>query len=200
MPRRKKKNLNSTSHLYLMMNKPCGYVCSSASDRSPLVFDLVPEKYKSYCSQNELNLHTVGRLDKETSGLLILTTDGLFSHNLTSPENHVKKIYEAVLKESESLERQKEISESFARGILMPEEKKAPEQMALPAESEWLSEKVCRVTVMEGKFHQIRRMFLAVGNEVVELKRISLASFKLSDDFVEGAVKDFCPKDYSFNC
>lgn len=182
------------------MNKPCGYVCSSASDRSPLVFDLVPEKYKSYCIQNELNLHTVGRLDKDTSGLLILTTDGLFSHQLTSPENHVKKIYEAVLKESESLERQKKISESFSRGILMPAEKKAPEQMALPAEAEWLSEKVCRVTVMEGKFHQIRRMFLAVGNEVVKLKRLSFASFQLTDDFEEGSVKEFYLKASSFNC
>lgn len=170
------------------MNKPCGYVCSSVSDRSPVVFDLIPDEYKSYCVQNNLSLHTVGRLDKDTSGLLLFTTDGQFSHRLTSPENHVEKIYEVVLKEKESAERQKQIEQRFSKGIILPAEKKSEEQKALPSNIEWISASVCRLTISEGKFHQVRRMFLAVGNEVSELKRLVVGTYLLPKDLEPGNV------------
>lgn len=171
-----------------MMNKPCGYVCSSVSDRSPVVFDLIPDEYKSYCVQNNLSLHTVGRLDKDTSGLLLFTTDGQFSHRLTSPENHVEKLYEVVLKEKESAERQKQIEQRFSKGIILPAEKKSEEQQALPSTIEWFSASVCRLTISEGKFHQVRRMFLAVGNEVSELKRLAVGTYLLPKDLESGNV------------
>ncbi len=188
MSRRKKTISSDIRHLYLMMNKPCGYVCSSVSDRSPVVFDLIPEEYKSYCVQNNLSLHTVGRLDKDTSGLLLFTTDGQFSHRLTSPENHVEKLYEVVLKEKESAERQKQIEQRFSKGIILPAEKKSEEQQALPSKIEWISSSVCRLTISEGKFHQVRRMFLAVGNEVSELKRLSVGTYLLPKDLEPGNV------------
>lgn len=188
MSRRKKTISSNVQHLYLMMNKPCGYVCSSVSDRSPVVFDLIPDEYKSYCVQNNLSLHTVGRLDKDTSGLLLFTTDGQFSHRLTSPENHVEKIYEVVLKEKESAERQKQIEQRFSKGIILPAEKKSEEQQSLPSTIEWISSSVCRLTISEGKFHQVRRMFLAVGNEVSELKRLSVGTYLLPKDLEPGNV------------
>lgn len=188
MSRRKKTISSDIQHLYLMMNKPCGYVCSSVSDRSPVVFDLIPDEYKSYCVQNNLSLHTVGRLDKDTSGLLLFTTDGQFSHRLTSPENHVEKLYEVVLKEKESAERQKQIEQRFSKGIILPAEKKSEEQQALPSNIEWISASVCRLTISEGKFHQVRRMFLAVGNEVSELKRLAVGTYLLPKDLEPGNV------------
>lgn len=188
MSRRKKTISSNVQHLYLMMNKPCGYVCSSVSDRSPVVFDLIPDEYKSYCVQNNLSLHTVGRLDKDTSGLLLFTTDGQFSHRLTSPENHVEKIYEVVLKEKESAERQKQIEQRFSKGIILPAEKKSEEQQVLPSTIEWFSASVCRLTISEGKFHQVRRMFLAVGNEVSELKRLAVGTYLLPKDLESGNV------------
>lgn len=188
MSRRKKTISSDIQHLYLMMNKPCGYVCSSVSDRSPVVFDLIPDEYKLYCVQNNLSLHTVGRLDKDTSGLLLFTTDGQFSHRLTSPENHVEKIYEVVLKEKESAERQKQIEQRFSKGIILPAEKKSEEQQALPSNIEWISASVCRLTISEGKFHQVRRMFLAVGNEVSELKRLTVGTYLLPKDLEPGNV------------
>ena len=129
MSRRKKTISSDIQHLYLMMNKPCGYVCSSVSDRSPVVFDLIPDEYKLYCAQNNLSLHTVGRLDKDTSGLLLFTTDGQFSHRLTSPENHVEKIYEVVLKEKESAERQKQIEQRCYKLITCPHRSEGRKQI-----------------------------------------------------------------------
>ncbi|MBQ1949536.1 MAG: pseudouridine synthase [Treponema sp.] len=189
MPRRKKTISPDIKHLYLMMNKPCGYVCSSVSDRSPVVFDLVPERLLSYCTENSLSLHTVGRLDKDTSGLLLLTTDGHFSHRLTSPESHVQKIYEVTLENEESLERQSEIAALFSRGIMLPPEKKAPEQASSPAELEWLMPDRCRLAIAEGKFHQVRRMFRAAGNEVKALKRLAVGETVLPPDLLEGQVQ-----------
>lgn len=179
--RHRNKNPLNAKHIYLMMNKPAGYVCSTVSDRSPVVFDLVSEEIKNYCAENKLNLHTVGRLDKETGGLLILTTDGDFSHRMTFPENQICKVYEAVLKDAVSPMEQCNCIEEFANGVMLPPDKKFPSQQSRPAKLEWLSEKKARLTVTEGKFHEVRRMFAAMENQVVELQRISISSLELPE-------------------
>lgn len=184
--RHRNKNPLNAKHIYLMMNKPSGYVCSTVSDRSPVVFNLVPEEIKKYCLENKLNLHTVGRLDKETGGLLILTTDGDFSHKLMVPENHISKVYETILSEAVSSVNQRIYIEEFAKGVMLPPDKKFPQQQSRPAKLVWLSEKKAQITVTEGKFHEVRRMFAAMKNQVVELHRISISSLNLPGNLNPG--------------
>ena len=172
--------------VYIVLNKPAGYVCSTVSDRSPVVFELIEKSLLEECRSKKKNLHTVGRLDKETEGLLLLTTDGMFSHNLTVPEHSVKKVYSVVLRDSVSEECQAFYKKSFSEGIMLPADKKFPEQQARPASIEWKSGDCAEITVTEGKFHQVRRMITAMGNEVVKLKRISLGSLRLSDSLESG--------------
>lgn len=173
--------------IYIIMNKPSGVVCSSVSDSHKTVFDLLPSEYKSLLSAKRgARLHTVGRLDSETTGLLLITDDGEFSHKLVCPESHVAKKYAVVLETSVNEENQRIYIEKFAKGLRLPAEKKALEVDVKGAKLEFLNEKECLVTVTEGKFHQIRRMFLAVGNMVAELKRISFGDFVLSENLKEG--------------
>lgn len=174
------------------MNKPCGYVCTAKSDSHNTVFDLLPPEIKTLQdAKRGHRLHTVGRLDCDTSGLLLITTDGFFSHNLTSPENHVEKKYHVVLEQTVDLEHQFIYKKQFLDGVILPAEKKADEQKSLPAEIEFISDKECFVYVKEGKFHQVRRMFTAVGNKVIALKRLSMGDYSLPDDLFEGQYKLF---------
>ena len=131
-------------------------------------------------------IHTVGRLDCDTSGLLIFTTDGEFSNLLTRPESHVSKTYLVTLRDSVSLKMQSEYIEKMKKGVMLPEEKKAPEQQSGPADVEFISHNKCVVSLNEGKFHQVKRMFLAVENEVTELKRIKTGNLELSNNLAPG--------------
>lgn len=145
--------------LVLVMNKPVGLTCSH-KDLGPIVYDLLPERYR----QRDPAIATVGRLDKETSGVLILTDDGALLHRLTSPKWHVPRVYVAELDrplrgDEDSL---------FGTGTMMLENEDKP---LLPAGFEALGEKRARVTLTEGRYHQLRRMFAAVGNHVVKLER-----------------------------
>lgn len=145
--------------LVLVMNKPVGLTCSH-KDLGPIVYDLLSERYR----QRDPAIATVGRLDKETSGVLVLTDDGGLLHRLTSPKWHVPRIYVADLDrplrgDEESL---------FGTGTMMLENEDKP---LLPAGFEALGEKRARVTLTEGRYHQVRRMFAALGNHVVKLER-----------------------------
>ena len=175
--------------IYIMMNKPCGYVCSSVSDRHKPVYTLLSNDLQELVKNapRGRRLHTVGRLDCDTSGLLLFTNDGLFSHNLTSPQNEISKTYIAELKDKVCQEFQLKYINEFEKGIVLPPEKKAPLQNAMPAKIEFLSPYECKVTVTEGKFHLIKRMFMAFENEVVSLKRISFGSYTLPEDLHEGS-------------
>ena len=172
-----------------MMNKPCGYVCSAVSDRHKTVYSLLPEELQVLVQSpvRGKRLHSVGRLDCDTSGLLLLTDDGHFSHELTCPQNKISKTYIAKLKQIVLPEHQVEYINEFKKGIILPAEKKSPVQKALPAGIEFLSESECKVIVTEGKFHQIRRMFKAMQNEVSELKRVSFGKYVLPSDLSEGS-------------
>ena len=175
--------------IYIMMNKPCGYVCSSVSDRHKPVYTLLSNDLQELVKNapRGRRLHTVGRLDCDTSGLLLFTNDGLFSHNLTSPQNEISKTYIAELKTEVCQEFQLKYINEFEKGLVLPPEKKAPLQNAMPAQIEFLAPDKCKVTVTEGKFHRIRRMFMALENEVVSLKRISFGCYTLPEDLSEGS-------------
>lgn len=172
-------------YTYLMMNKPAGYVCSTVSDRSPTVFSLLDERYGS--------LFTVGRLDKDSEGLLLLTDNGSFSHYITSPEASVSKTYEVELEFGVSPWEQMEYTEKFREGLYLPEEKKGKAFLCKSAVLEWKNSFFCTVTVEEGKFRQVRRMFSVMENNVVRLIRKKIGPWELDSALGPGEYREFDP-------
>lgn len=170
--------------LYFLMNKAAGTVCSRVSDSHKTVFDDFPLEILT--DKNGAKLHTIGRLDADTEGLLLLTNDGFWSNYLTRPENKIERTYLAVLKNQVTEDKQKIYSEKAGDGILLPPEKKFGEQKSGPALLEWISESECKITLTEGKFHEVKRIFRALGNEVAHLKRIKFAEISLPDDLESG--------------
>lgn len=182
--------------VYFILNKPAGYVCSSVSDRSPVVLDLFPQEY--LVSPEGAKLHTAGRLDKDTEGLLLVTNDGRFSNFLTRPQCCISKTYLVKLQEPVSKEHQQEYVRKAAEGVMMPPDKKAEAQMSgnakisfeVPkdfkteamggqAEGDGGRTDTAIITLTEGKFHEVKRIFQALGNEVIYLKRIKIHTLQL---------------------
>lgn len=162
------------ARLVILLNKPAGYVCSH-EDSGLRVYDLLPERYRFRVPK----LITVGRLDKDTTGLLLLTDDGTLAHKLTHPRHHVRKIYEVTLEHPLKGHE----AELFVKGTLMLEGETSPLQ---PAEMEVLGEKRARLTLHEGRYHQVKRMFAAAGNHVTALHRAQQGGLAL-DGLGEGA-------------
>ena len=157
---------------YYMLNKPAGVVSATEDKKDMTVLDLIQEKQRK-------DLFPVGRLDKDTEGLLLITNDGLLAHQLLSPEKHVKKTYFVTVENPVSPEDIKILEE----GVDIGEEKRT-----LPAEISCLSPEknsLC-LTIKEGKFHQIKRMFQAVDNKVLYLKRLSMGSLTLDETLAPG--------------
>lgn len=177
----------SNTKIYLVMNKPSGYVCSSVSDSHKTVYDLLPLELQNllHAKRGE-KIHTVGRLDCDTTGLLIFTTDGFFSNFITRNENKIPKTYKVILKNPVSDRMQTEYKNHFKNGIILPAEKKSPEEFVDNAIIKFLTQTECNVTITQGKFHQIKRMFLAEKNEVAELKRIKIGNFTLEESLQVG--------------
>lgn len=170
-------------NVYIIMNKPAGYVCSAASDSHKTVYELLTPQLQSLLkAKRGHRLHTVGRLDCETTGLLLITNDGDFSNRLTRPENKIQKKYIAQLKNPVLEKEQSEYVKAFFEGVTLPAEKKAPEQKSGGAQLHFLAPDKACVTVTEGKFHEVRRLFRAVGNEVISLKRISMENYSLENE------------------
>lgn len=151
----------------LMLHKPVGYVCSSR-DAQKLVYELLPPRLLSRSPV----MAPIGRLDRETSGLLLLTDDGRINHRLTSPRSHVPKSYDVLLAE----DLRGDEAALFASGSLMLESETTP---LAPAMLEVLGARTARVTITEGRYHQVRRMFAAAGNHVTALHRSSVGSLGL---------------------
>jgi 16S rRNA pseudouridine516 synthase len=159
--------LDPPQGMLLMLNKPAGYTCSR-KDVGRLVYDLLPPRF---ALRNPV-LSTVGRLDRETSGLLLFTDDGQLLHRIISPKAAVAKVYEATLAE----DLRGDEAATFAAGTLMLEGETEPLE---PATLEVLGPRHARLTLTEGRYHQARRMFAAVGNHVVTLERIALGGLAL---------------------
>ncbi len=161
-------------YVYIMLNKPEGVVSAARDDKEKTVIDLVPDEYK------KKNLFPAGRLDRNTTGFVLITDDGDFAHNILSPKNHVEKTYEARLAEpvnSEALER-------IAAGITLGDGTEC-----LPAKLKILEDgenPLIEVKICEGKYHQIKRMFAAAGNAVIELKRIKIGGLMLDESLAPG--------------
>lgn len=170
------KVLNYSEHIYIMMNKPAGVVSASQDNHDKTVIDILPDEYK------RKGLFPAGRLDKDTEGLLIITDDGDFAHRMLSPKKHVDKQYIAQL-DGEITEK---IIQKFEQGIVFADGTKC-----LPAKLEIYNndKKTGLVTICEGKFHQVKKMFISCGLNVVHLQRISIGGLYLDGNLPIGGCK-----------
>ncbi|MEO8010212.1 MAG: 16S rRNA pseudouridine(516) synthase [Dokdonella sp.] len=160
--------------LTLMLHKPVGVTCSTR-DPGRIVYDLLPERFQLRNPQ----LSTVGRLDRDTSGLLLFTDDGALLHRIITPKARVEKVYEATLAE----DLRGDEGALFASGALVLESDDTP---LAPAALDVISARHARLTVIEGRYHQVRRMFAAVGNRVESLHRARIGALTL-DGLAEGS-------------
>lgn len=162
-------------HLYIMLNKPAGVVCATRDGLSETVLGLLPENLR------RKGLFPAGRLDKDTVGFVLITDDGALSHRILAPKSHVPKKYLVRLRDDLI----KTAEEEFAGGMTIDGGEKC-----LPAVLERISERECEVTLHEGKYHQIKRMFEALGNEVVYLKRTEFGGIPLDEGLSEGQARE----------
>ncbi|GMV31488.1 MAG: putative RNA pseudouridine synthase [Rhodanobacteraceae bacterium] len=153
--------------LVVLLHKPVGYTCST-KDPGRLIYDLLPRRYR----YRDPLLSPVGRLDRDTSGLLLLTDDGTLLHRIISPKSSIPKKYEATLAQ----DLRGDEAAIFASGTLLLDGEKTP---LLPAGIEVLSPRSARLTLHEGRYHQVRRMFAATGNHVTVLHRAAVGALTL---------------------
>lgn len=165
---------------YFMMDKPAGVLSVTEDRRQDTVLDLLPPEIR------RLGLFPVGRLDKDTSGLLLLTNDGEFAHRVISPKSGVEKRYRA---EVEGIPDEEDVR-AFAEGIVL-----ADGTQCLPAKLEITGESLCFVTVMEGKYHQVKRMLAARGKPVTALRRLSVGELTMPESLAAGAVRELDASD-----
>ena len=164
--------------IYLMLNKPDGYISATFDKRDPIVLDLIDKEDLIF------EPFPVGRLDKDTEGLLVLTNDGQLAHRVLSPKKHVPKTYYAKI---EGVVTEEDVK-AFAEGVILDDGYET-----MPAELEILkSDEISEIelTIHEGKFHQVKRMFESVGKKVVYLKRLSMGKLKLDEGLALGEYRE----------
>lgn len=169
-------------HLYLMMNKPAGVLSATEDSRTQTVLDLLPPEL------SRRGLFPAGRLDKDATGLLLITDDGDFAHRMLAPKNHVYKLYR--------VKPRRPITEAdiaaFEGGVWEGGRHFAPARLR---QEEQNGEAFALVEIREGKFHQVKRMFRAVGNEVLELKRLRIGGLWLDETLPPGGVRELTPEE-----
>jgi 16S rRNA pseudouridine516 synthase len=168
--------------VYYMLNKPKGVITATEDKTLKTVLDLFPEEIR------RREVFPVGRLDKDTEGLLLITNNGIFAHNLLSPKKGVKKLYEALLASFPG----DRVIEAFEKGVDIGDN-----YTALPAQLEFISLNpvIARVEIYEGKFHQVKRMFKAVGTSVLELKRLRMGEVWLDESLKPGEFRELTPEE-----
>ena len=178
------KKISYSEFIYIMLNKPQGYVSATEDKRQKTVLDILDLSYRRY------QLFPVGRLDIDTEGFLLLTNDGELAHNMLSPNKNVGKTYFLSLEKPITDEEIKALETGVDIG----------ECVTKPAKAERISENEINLTRTEGKFHQIKRMAKAVGNEVVYLKRLSYGSFYLDKALRTGDYRALTEKETKYLC
>lgn len=179
------KQITYVNYEYFMLNKPAGVVSASMDKVSETVLDLITDKKRK-------DLFPVGRLDKDTEGLLLLTNDGALAHQLLSPKKHVDKVYYAKVQGRVTVSDQ----DVFLAGVDIKEE-----NLTLPAKLTILhSDEISEVelTITEGKFHQVKRMFEAVEKEVIYLKRLSMGGLVLDPKLELGEYRELTPEEIDY--
>lgn len=163
---------------YLLLNKPTGYECSQKPSTYPSVYTLLPGPLRQRGGGAAAGVQAVGRLDQDTTGLLLLSDDGKFIHRMTSPRHHVPKVYEAQVKHPLDARQVSRLLE----GVVLDDDPQPVKAQACEA----VSELHLRLTLTEGKYHQVKRMVAAVGNRVEGLHRSSIGGLVLSPELKPG--------------
>jgi len=167
--------------IYLMLNKPAGYLSATEDKHGPVVVDLVPEEWKHF------KVFPVGRLDKDTEGLLLLTNDGQFDHALMSPKKKVMKRYYAELDRPAG----PADIEAFRAGMEFQDFTAQPAVLEITGDP-----KKVFIEIAEGKFHQVKRMCQRVGKEVISLKRVKIGALALDDSLKPGEMRELTPAEF----
>ncbi|GBO84087.1 pseudouridine synthase [Marinobacter salsuginis] len=174
------KLLNLPGERYLMMNKPAGVVSATTDSDHPTALDLLP-------SDITRNLHIAGRLDADTTGLLLLTTDGKWSHRVTSPRTDCPKTYRVTLSEPLT----DAAAQQLERGVELHNDPKPTR----PAGVKVLEERIIELTISEGRYHQVKRMLAAVGNHVDALHRLRIGKVELDTALRPGEYRELTPEE-----
>lgn len=174
------KNINVKEHVYLILNKPQGYISATEDKTQKTVLDLVPDEYK--CR----DVFPVGRLDKDTTGLMILSDDGEFAHNILAPKKHVEKEYEVTI----DIKVTEEMKKGFLNGVDLND------GVCKTAILEITGEYTSNVTLTEGRYHQIKRMFGCFGAKVTLLHRIRMGKLTLPKDLEEGMCRELTKEEF----
>lgn len=169
------KEIIFKKYVYLMLNKPKGYVSATEDKNDKTVLELVPESYR-HC-----NLFPAGRLDKDTTGLMIITDDGEFAHNILAPKKHITKTYNVVI----DIPMSDEMVIGFKAGVNLCDGECQSASLEITGEYTGI------VILTEGRYHQIKRMFGCFGAKVVELERIAMGNFLLPNDLEVGECREF---------
>ena len=175
--------LEFSKYMYIMMNKPAGVISASRDPRMQTVIDLVPNNLK------RRDLFPAGRLDRDTEGLLIITNDGDFAHRILLPKKKIYKTYMAIIDSEVTAEN----VEAFNKGIELEDG-----TVCLPADLKILKSEVnslVEIRICEGKFHQIKKMFISIGMKVLYLKRIKIGNLELDNSLEYGECKRLSEKD-----
>lgn len=190
--------------LYIMLNKCKDVVCANKDGEHKTVFDLLDDSLRHKFLGGDL--HCMGRLDIDTEGLLILTTDGKLTHKLLAPKTHVPKTYAVGLRDSLTDEQKNEYIEKFKKGFWIDREQNEdgfdcqPSELVFKnAEYKNSSGKIdCLLTIYEGKFHQVKRMFSQVGNEVIYLKRVKMGNLELDQNLELGKYRELTEEEIGY--
>ena len=169
------KVLTIKKYVYLMLNKPKGYVSATEDKNDMTVLDLVPEEYR------HRNLFPAGRLDKDTTGLMIITDDGTFAHNILSPGKHISKTYNVTI----DIPMTEEMVQGFKDGVQLIDGECKTASLEITGQYTGV------VILTEGRYHQIKRMFGCYKAKVIELERIAMGNFYLPEDLVQGECREF---------
>ena len=178
------EKLDFKRNIYLILNKPKGYISASEDRSQKTVLDLIPEKYF------RKGLFPAGRLDKDTTGMMIITDDGEFAHNILAPRKHIEKTYRVQI----DVDITEEMKEKFKQGIILKDHVCCPATIVVEDKNTAL------ITVTEGKYHQIKRMFGCFGAKVVNLHRISMGGLQLPSDLKEGQCRELTAEELEKVC
>ncbi len=176
--------LEIKKYIYLILNKPKGYISATEDRTAKTVLDLVPEKYM------RRGLFPAGRLDKDTTGMMIITDDGEFAHNILAPKKHIEKTYRVQI----DIDITDEMREKFKQGIVLKDHVCCPATIVVEDKNTAL------ITITEGKYHQIKRMFGCFGAKVVNLHRISMGGLQLPKDLREGECRELAAEELEKVC
>lgn len=168
------KDIDLKKNIYLILNKPKGYISATEDKSQRTVLELVPEEFK------ERELFPAGRLDKDTTGLMLITNDGIMAHNILSPRKHVKKIYEVVI----DIDMTEKMVKGFLEGVKLSDAECKAAELKITGKCSGI------VTIREGRYHQIKRMFGCFGAKVIELNRIGIGNLILPEDLKLGECRE----------